>query len=782
MKNTLFCFVISMFLSNALLMPFLAAANNGTGDDSSENGSWSNILRTRTEELHDYFSQIDLYEEMLRKASRELEQVTSETETRNHQIRFLFLNNVMSPYHYRLMRKEYYRNISKFRTQLDQVRIFKKSNERYSDLLNNMLGDIRSLEAKPLNQEDLNVLKELNATLAMIAARLEKAGRIIKTTLEPAEKLSSNLESQEEELRNEVPDKMKHYFLQKNRRIFTYSTAIVINDLKLWAKRYLRSMQERLPNNLADYKDLLLLLILAGIPIYLLLRRSVVKICKSADIPHKGRSVLLRSFLSAVPAFILFIYGLLMVPFPENIITSRLSVILGTLAFMDFAWALSIIRAKDLTPSYSPLLPVFLIYALNVSYEILDLSIMFLFLIWPLTLILFMEPLRQVKNKELPRLEKNLASISFWGVFIAMAISLLGYLFLSILLVFAFLIFSIGLQLASNMSYFSNRLIVEMQKAIRSDLLKVVILGLGVPVIWSGILVISAFWFADQLVDPIAVLQLLGTGIAVFGINLNILRLISGIFLFFVFKTVTSVIHNILEHVRSNSVDASTVHSLKSVSSYVLWCIYCVALLYLIGFSLTSLTVIAGGLSLGIGFGLQHIVNNFISGLLIIFGGTVRQGDIIQMDNIMAKVLEINVRSTTIQTMDNALIAVPNSDMLNTKIINWTRNDLVVKKEIKIGVAYGSDVEKVRSVLMEAARNHQNVLKSPEPVVWFSQFGNSTLDFSLFVWIDNINIAGKVISDLNYTIDRRSREENIVMAFPQLEISVKNQTRSNASI
>ena len=83
---------------------------------------------------------------------------------------------------------------------------------------------------------------------------------------------------------------------------------------------------------------------------------------------------------------------------------------------------------------------------------------------------------------------------------------------------------------------------------------------------------------------------------------------------------------------------------------------------------------------------------------------------------------------------------------------------------------------------MEAARNHQNVLKSPEPLVWFSQFGNSTLDFSLFVWIDNINIAGRVISDLNYTIDRRFREENIVMAFPQLDISVKNQTKSNISI
>ena len=781
MKNTLFCFVISIFLSNALLMPFHATAQDETADLTTENARWSEILRTRGEELNDYFTQLDLYEDMLWKECGSLEQVTSETETRNHQIRFLFLNNVMSPYHYRLMRKEYYRNIAKFTVQLDQVRMLKKSNEMFSHLLNNMIADIKSLESRPLSTENLNMLKDLNTTLALIAGRLDKTRMMLERTLEIAQKFSSDVESQEEDLKKGIPDKMKHYFLQKNRRFSTYSAAMVINDFNIWTKRYVRSMRERLPGDLDDFKNLLLLLILGGIPIYVLLRRTVVRVCRNADVPEKGRTVLLRTLLSAVPAFVLFIYGFT-VPFPENVITSRLSIIAGTLAFMDFAWALSLIRARNYIPSYPPLLPVFLIYALNMSYEILDFSVMLLFLIWPVTIALFLEPLRRIRNQQLPRLEKNLAWFSFWGMFIAMAISLFGYLFLSILLVFALLIFSIGLQLASNLSYFSSKLMIEIQKAISSDILKVVILGLGVPVIWSGVLLVSAFWFADQLVDPLAMLQLLGTSISVLGINLNILRLLTGTFLFFVFKTATNVLHSLLEHVRSNSVEASTVHSLKSVSSYVLWCIYCVVLLYLIGFSLTSLTVIAGGLSLGIGFGLQHIVNNFISGLLIIFGGTVRQGDIIQMDNIMAKVLEINVRSTTIQTMDNALIAVPNSDMLNTKIINWTRNDLIVKKEIKIGVAYGSDVEKVRNVLMEAARNHQNVLKSPEPLVWFSQFGNSTLDFSLFVWIDNINIAGRVISDLNYTIDRRFREENIVMAFPQLEISVKNQTRSNASI
>jgi small-conductance mechanosensitive channel len=220
--------------------------------------------------------------------------------------------------------------------------------------------------------------------------------------------------------------------------------------------------------------------------------------------------------------------------------------------------------------------------------------------------------------------------------------------------------------------------------------------------------------------------------------------------------------------------EPSTAHSLKAISSCVIWCCYGIALLYSVGFSLTSLTVIAGGLSLGVGFGLQHIVNNFVSGLLIIFGGAVRQGDVIQMDSIMAKVLETNVRSTTIQTMDNAIISVPNSDIINSKIINWTRNDPVVKKEIRIGVAYGSDVEKVRKTLLEAAAGHPHVLRNPSPLVFFTQFGDSNLNFSLFVWVDHIDVAVKTVSELNFEIDRRFREESIVMAFPQLEIHMKD--------
>ena len=168
----------------------------------------------------------------------------------------------------------------------------------------------------------------------------------------------------------------------------------------------------------------------------------------------------------------------------------------------------------------------------------------------------------------------------------------------------------------------------------------------------------------------------------------------------------------------------------------------------------SNLAMVAGGLSVGIGFGMQTIVNNFLSGLILIFSRTLQAGDVVEVGGTQGRVRKISVRATMVETFDNALIIVPNSEFVASRLINWTRNSRTVRKEIKIGVAYGSDTAVVMRILLGTANANSNVLKYPPPSVAFADFGASTLDFSLKFWVRDYDVAVSTASDIRLEIER----------------------------
>jgi small-conductance mechanosensitive channel len=187
---------------------------------------------------------------------------------------------------------------------------------------------------------------------------------------------------------------------------------------------------------------------------------------------------------------------------------------------------------------------------------------------------------------------------------------------------------------------------------------------------------------------------------------------------------------------------------------------------------MTNLAVITGGLSVGLGFGLRDIVNNFLSSLIILLSHSIRHGDIIEIDGTVGKVLEITIRSTLVQTNDNAIVSIPNSEIISRKLINWTSNNPAVKKDIKVGVSYDSNVEKVKYILLDIAKNTEHVLSDPHPSVVFSEFANSTLDFILHVWIDDIRISSSITSLIREKINTEFKSNGIEMAYPQLDVNI----------
>lgn len=192
----------------------------------------------------------------------------------------------------------------------------------------------------------------------------------------------------------------------------------------------------------------------------------------------------------------------------------------------------------------------------------------------------------------------------------------------------------------------------------------------------------------------------------------------------------------------------------------------------ILGMTYKNLVIFASALGVGIGFGLQNIVNNFISGIILLFEQPIRVGDIIEVNSLFSKVKHIGIRSTIVESFDNSSIIIPNSEILSNKLINWTLNDNIIALKCEVGVAYGSDTKNISRILSEVASENPNVLDSPVPLVCFSAFGDSSLNFSLKIWIDQVEDKLRVHSDIMHAINIKFHENNVTIPFPQRDLHI----------
>ena len=213
----------------------------------------------------------------------------------------------------------------------------------------------------------------------------------------------------------------------------------------------------------------------------------------------------------------------------------------------------------------------------------------------------------------------------------------------------------------------------------------------------------------------------------------------------------------------------------RTVRRWVLALVAFILLVLTLNLAQIPLTVFAfmgGALAIGVGFGTQTIIKNFISGLILLMERQIRVGDIVDIDGTTGTVTEVNLRSSTIRSFDGIAAIVPNSNLLEGKVTNWTMSDPRVRRVVRVGVAYGAPTDEVARRLLECAQRHGLVLKDPEPQVLFEDFADSALVFALFFWIDlSAGTAGtKVMSDLRFMIEKSLAEGGISMPFPQRDV------------
>jgi small-conductance mechanosensitive channel len=193
-----------------------------------------------------------------------------------------------------------------------------------------------------------------------------------------------------------------------------------------------------------------------------------------------------------------------------------------------------------------------------------------------------------------------------------------------------------------------------------------------------------------------------------------------------------------------------------------------------IGINLSGLAVIFGLLSVGIGFGLQNITSNFVAGLILLFERPIKVGDRVNVGGMEGDVVEINIRSTTIRSLNNIDIIVPNSEFVSSQVVNWSHGDRKIRLDIEVGVSYNSDLETVLRSLKEAALENQEILQDPGPDVHLREFGDSSWNMKLRVWIDNPKRHPVVRSDINCAIVRKFRENGVEIPFPQTDLHVRS--------
>lgn len=222
------------------------------------------------------------------------------------------------------------------------------------------------------------------------------------------------------------------------------------------------------------------------------------------------------------------------------------------------------------------------------------------------------------------------------------------------------------------------------------------------------------------------------------------------------------------------NVDRGVRDAVKKLLHYAIVLVGFLLALSMLGMGLQNFVVLLGAFGVGIGFGLQDIVNNFLSGLILLFERPIKVGDGVVIDGEYGTVSRIGMRSTVVQNLDEAELIVPNSHMISQKVTNWTLSNRRVRVVVPVGVAYGSDLETVLAILTEAGNEHPEVLKIPKPTPLFVQFGASSLDFELRVWISNVDNRPRIKNELLLYIDKRFRQAKIEIPFSQHDLHIRS--------
>jgi potassium efflux system protein len=268
---------------------------------------------------------------------------------------------------------------------------------------------------------------------------------------------------------------------------------------------------------------------------------------------------------------------------------------------------------------------------------------------------------------------------------------------------------------------------------------------------------------------------LLSADIQIGAVSVSFTAILTGVVVFLLVSTgtrwVTSVVDKKL--LKRTGLDTGERDSIMTLVNYAGVVTGILIALSIVGVGLSKLAIVAGALSVGIGFGLQTIVNNFVSGLILLFERPIKMGDWVVVPSGQGYVKHIGARATEIQTFDRASILVPNSELVSSAVQNWFYKGRLGRLRVAVGVSYGSDPEQVRDILLDCAKKHPSISSHPAASVRWTDFGESSLDFELRAFVRNYDDAYAIVSDLRFAIFKAFKAAGVEIPFPQRDLHIR---------
>ena len=304
-------------------------------------------------------------------------------------------------------------------------------------------------------------------------------------------------------------------------------------------------------------------------------------------------------------------------------------------------------------------------------------------------------------------------------------------------------------------------------------------------VLFASVSALMYIWGSSQQRIS-SLLTTLKSGISIGSMNFDLLNIVYALVVLIIALGILPFIKNnlVTSWLKHSNLSRGAKEATQTLVGYVGVAVAIIWALFILGVNFQNIAIIAGALSVGIGFGLQNIVNNFVSGLILLFERPIRRGDWVVVGSTEGYVRDISIRSTTIQTFNRADVIVPNSELISNQVTNWMLTNNVGRLVAPVGVAYGSDVDKVIEILKNIAAEHPDVIADqPDYRVraLFLEFGDSSLNFELRCYVRNVDERLLIHSDINLSIDRAFRKEGIEIPFPQRVVHMQNETKDESS-
>ncbi|MFA9395047.1 MAG: mechanosensitive ion channel family protein [Halodesulfovibrio sp.] len=666
---------------------------------------------------------------------------------------------------------EFYAHLSSINEKssdiFDALKVLQKQVQTRFDGLENASGNFSSKDEAPLSSEDDWNYQKYTDRLNALQSTLKQQSVRIKIELDIAGRLEKKSLTLLTRMEKEIPSKWENYFLVGKNLPLTSEFWTSDFSPSYWLSLRLPVWLGRLSAASTDYSSKILFFS----SVFLLLSGLGVFIGKSIFLKNEHKSDLPKFIAASVVVSIGASIMLTKHHFYPHV-TGMVAILGVSIYSFGSMWAGDIIRRTFSDYDNPSRIPLTWLFAVGGLLLVTGLPEQLVIFVWVLLVVIIVAVMKRRLSARSLRIKQT---IWFWGLIASVVMALFGFGRLAVLagmLIYTgYYIYTIGMAVTCLAGYGISRL----PDTGAYVFVRALLMGILSPLIWAASAALAGSWLYDFFGAGV----FKATGDLKFGwkgFSLQLFNVVMVVALFFLTRAAIAVVKTYInrEGKKWPRSKRGTIHSLETISAYTFWALFALFTMGFLGVNLTSFTVIAGGLSVGIGFGMQAIFNNFISGLILLFGRSIQQEDIIQVGQLWCTVKKINIRTTVVESFENASIIIPNSDLIATQVTNWTKDDPTLRRDILVGVAYGSDTKLVEKTLMKIAKDHPRVLPKPEPRVLFNDFGASSLDFILRVWIDDIDFTLKTMSDLRYEIDGAFRELGIEIAFPQMDLHVRS--------